>query len=169
MKIPFPAYQSVIIHPPDAFFLHSGAYSSFVLCTASGAELDLVALMEQDDLWGRDCIQLAQYAVFFAIGSDAVNQPIAVYINEGGRTDPPDRTLSATFVNQGEQIYLEILSEMTCCPDSDQFFLPDGEYTVGLLSWNLGAAEDNIKADPALFFRNVYHELHFETLNLVSL
>ncbi len=146
---------------PLAFFLHGGAYSSFVLCAVPQGEDNILAPMEDSGLWGSDCVQLTESAVFFSVGSDAVNQAIWVYLNAQGKTNPPERSLNATFLSCGEQVYLESLIDMTFGDHSDQFFLTEGEYEVKLLSWNLAQARDNFDADPESFLENSHHELHF--------
>ena len=148
---------------PLAFLWHSGAYSSFVMLAKPRDGGDLFASMDADDLWGSDCVQLTESAVFFSVGSDAVNQAVWVYLNEAGKSDPPERCLDARFTSQGEQVYLESLIDMTFAEGCDQFHLPAGEYAVRLLSWNLERAGDNFDADPKRVLENVHHELHFDS------
>lgn len=162
MEASSPADELGPTSEPLAFFLHSGAYSSFVLAVEPPGGENLLGVMDEGDLWGNDCVQLTGAAVFFSLGSDAVNQAIWVYLDSPGKTDPPERSLAATFFSQGEQVYLEGLEDMSF-GGRDHFLLPPGGYEVRLLSWNLAQARDNFDADPALFSKNIHHELHFNT------
>ena len=151
--------------PPLAFFLHSGSYSSFVLSAVPREEdgEDILAPMTEGNLWDSDCVQLTDAAVFLSVGSDAINQPIWVYLDASGKAESPARSLDAMFLSRGEQVYLECLIDMTYGTYCDQFFLPKGEYKVRFLSWNLERAHDNFDANPALFLEYSHHELHFTT------
>ena len=163
MEPPFATDASGMNTQPLAFFLHGGAYGSFVLCTVSRDEDedDFLAPMQRDNLWDRDHVQLTPSAIFFSVGSDAINQALWVYLDTPGKADSPERSLSATFSSRGEQVYLESLIDMTFGTYCDQFFLPKGEYEIRFLSWNIERARDNSAADPKLFLENVHHELHF--------
>ena len=165
MKMPASADEPANRPQPLAFFLHGGSYSSFVLAAVPREEDedDMMAPMTEGNLWGSDCVQLTDSAVFLSVGSDAVNQAVWVYLNTAGKAEPPERSFAATFLSRGEQVYLECLIDMTFGTYCDQFFLPEGEYKVKFLSWNLERARDNFGAEPTLFLENVHHELHFTT------
>ena len=163
MKAVPPADTSGTSPEPLAFFLHSGAYSSFVLLAKPRGEDDLLALMDADTLWESDCVQLTESAVFSGVGSDVVNQAVWVYLDGSGKSDPPERRLNARFASQGEPVYLESLIDMTFDEGCDQFYLPAGEYEVSLLSWNFERARDNFDADLKLVLENVHHELRFDS------
>ena len=146
------------------FFL-SGAYSSVVVSAALGVdEPDPMIAMEHQGLWGEDFVQLRPNTVFLSLGTDAIGQPVTIYVHQGAvpLDLSAERTLTATFVSRGERIFLEYIDNMTFASEGLSFGLPAGRYRVDILSWNIEISYDNPANE--LTPDNVRHELHFTLL-----
>ncbi len=145
-----------------ATFLVSGSYSSVVISAKPRDEMDPTAKMEEQSLWGEDFVQLTESAIFFSLGSDAVNQPLSIYFAlESDPERQPERKLTGTFTSDGEFVYLESIDTMMFANGTKRFFLQSGRYRVECHSWNLQAAQDHFSPYINTAFDNVRHEVFF--------
>jgi len=144
---------------PAAFFTLSGQYNSIVLSTKPALDTDPTAAIHQRDLWSEEFVQLGRAAIFFGLGSDAIGQPLSIFITRSDDLPIADRRLSGEFNSRGESVWLEYLDVMAFDLNGHHFYLPEGEYQVHLLSWNIDSARDNFEDEVQP--NNVHHEIFF--------
>jgi hypothetical protein len=144
---------------PDAFFTLSGECSSIVLSTKPALDTDPTAAMHQRNLWSEERVQLGRSAIFFGLGSDAIGQPLSIFITRSDDLPIAARRLSGEFHSRGESVWLEYVDVMAFDSNGHHFYLPEGEYQVHLLSWDIDRARDNFEDEVQP--DNVRHEMFF--------
>jgi hypothetical protein len=82
---------------------------------------------------------------------------------------PAERTITGSFISEGERIFLGGIATMKFNERGTSFYLPKGNYKVHCLGWNLGPGLDPGEVSIEELMKFQHHALIFEGAPMPSL